>query len=360
MINNMRITISERFKPFTHLSGSSALLPFSTFCCEVYPALIRVYNLEGTHKKLLNEIPLNVNGIVEGFTMQQDIEKGCLKVWGKGAQGYFRYRIQATDSGKSFKIITEKEPAGTSLFVNIPQTEKVEPIQPIAFENLSFGISKSQDWAMVLRRQKMMEILPFWFRLGQLVPSLSPHEPNIADTGTLYLLKDAYRALEEKDPEKLIKLLEMLFLAGFEGLLVPRMEDDQKQGLNVPPLDMSKTASPLTLLSDGKNLIKRMIIDRTSDNIQILPCLPAKFHCGRMLNVRIPEIGFFNLEWSKKTIRRICFQPCESSQLTFQFPNNVKTFRLRRHRDGSTQPQICGQPIGFSAGERYLFDNFKR
>jgi hypothetical protein len=358
MLKNMRMSIAERFKPFMHLPGSSAVLPFTTFCFKIYPAMICVYNLEGPEKVLIEEIPINVSGIVEGFTIQLDLEKGCLKVWGSADQGYFRYRIQATKSGKSYAIIPEKEPIDATFFANLPSSSVELESLSDSCENLSFGISKSQDWTMVHRRKKMMEILPFWFRLGQLIPSQPLSKT--PKSGTPHLLHKANEALEADAPESFIKILETLYLGGFGEMLVPRLVDELKQGFDLPPLHIKKSDSPLCLLSEGKKLIKRMLIDAKAETVKILPCLPTEFHCGKMLNVTLPEIGHFDLEWSKKTIRRISFQPIASAKLLFQFPSNVKTFRLRRQSDGSTQFKTCGEPIEFSSTNRYFFDNFKR
>ncbi len=353
----MRITIAERFKPYMHLAGSSVMLPHSIFSFKIFPASISVFDLEGQSKELFNQIPLNINGPLKGFTIQQDLEKGCIRVWGTSLQGYFRYRIQAAQLGKSFTIAIEKEAEGTSIFSN-PQTSDNNHPPLLSLENLSFGISKSQDWQMVHRRQKMMEIIPFWYRLGQLIPPASTIS-SIPNTGTLHLLTQADEALKEKNPEKLIQILEMLYLSGFKDLLVPRLEDDLNLGYNLPSLNPTCYISPLALLYEGKNLIKRMLIDTVDHQVNILPCLPAKFHCGRMINVKLDDIGLLDLEWSKKTIRRINFQPHANDKLTFRFPKNVTNFRLRRLSDGLTHFITCGQPIQFSSTDHYLFDNFK-
>lgn len=372
MTTGMRLSIAERWKPFSHQPGISMLLPLSTLGFKIYPSLICVYEMAGKSPQLIKEIALDIQGIVEEFTAQQDLEKGCLKVWGRARQGYFRYRIEALPSAnlspqihpegyrrEAFTIIVEKNPAETPFFINYtPCANGDLPVKPM-LENLSFGISKGQDWTLVDRRQQLTEILPFWFRLGQwmLLPETAS-DGGLHTPPTSGRFQVAEQALREKQPEELHKQLRMLYLTGFTGLLFPCAEDIHHHGLELPAFGEGE--SPLQLLLQGKSLIKRMLIDAKEDTVQILPCLPAAFHCGRMLDVQLPAVGKFNVEWSKKRIRRLSFQPANSGKLHFQFPSNVKHFRLRRVGDGACEIKTCGLPIPFSATDHYVFDNFDR
>ena len=63
----IRISIAERFKPFSHTPGTKYILPYSTLTVQVFPTLIRVEE---------REIPLELTGPVVDFTAQIDLEKG--------------------------------------------------------------------------------------------------------------------------------------------------------------------------------------------------------------------------------------------------------------------------------------------
>jgi hypothetical protein len=122
------ITIAKKLRPFSHMYGAKCLLPGTDTVIEAFPNLLRIGK---------EEIPLN---ITSGFTLQQDLERNCVWVFGKN----FR--------------------------------KKIEGNSPKNIETLSLGSHKSQDWDMVLRRMDMVEILPILFNLGQKSKSGMPVE----------------------------------------------------------------------------------------------------------------------------------------------------------------------------------------
>ncbi|HSX13313.1 MAG TPA: hypothetical protein VLE96_02720 [Chlamydiales bacterium] len=113
------INIATKLRPFSHTFGSKCLIPGTDIVVEAFPNFLRIGS---------DEIPVNISS---GFTLQQDLERNCVWVFGKN----FRKKIE----GVSFSNI----------------------------EKLSFGSHKSQDWDMVLRRMDMAEILPVLYDLGQ-------------------------------------------------------------------------------------------------------------------------------------------------------------------------------------------------
>lgn len=113
------IKIATKLRPFSHTFGSKCLIPGTDTIVEAFPNLLRI----GTE-----EIPIDISS---GFTLQQDLMRNCVWVFGKN----FRKRIDG---------------------VSLSEIEK-----------LSLGSHKSQDWDMVLRRMDMAEILPVLYDLGQ-------------------------------------------------------------------------------------------------------------------------------------------------------------------------------------------------
>lgn len=313
----MQIKIAERFRPFVHTPGTPCVLPFSTLVFQIFPAFIRVVDLSTETE--IAAFPLEVKGPVREFTIQQDLEKGYLKVWGDSPQGFFRYRIEAC-AVNQFVLIPEKLPE------ILPQSGKSLPREMIPFERLSFGVTKKPDWDLVSRRLLLAEILPFWFRLGQMTPACS----------------GSFGSLD----------LKSLFQIGFEGFLCPTFVDKLHQGFSLP----SCSGSPLVLLTKGAQLIKEMLITYNDTKIHILPHLLSELHSGRYCDVQLGSVGQLDLEWTKKQARRMIFYSAKDQTLTFNFQKDLKSFRLI---SGNTSTKTCGEPITFSKGT-YFFDHFER
>ncbi len=82
---------------------------------------------------------------------------------------------------------------------------------------------------------------------------------------------------------------------------------NQYQGLM--PLERSQgNVSPLAFLTEGARLIRNHFIEEEPNGIKILPALPPECHAGRLINVAIKGVNL-DLEWSKKTIRRLILRP---------------------------------------------------
>lgn len=346
----MLITIAERFRPFIHLSGVRCLLPNSTLSFQIYPAFLKVFELSISTPSLVAEFPIAVDGPVKGFTVMQDLEKGCIKVWGESAKGFFRYRIEPKIGFiKDFSLIPEKMPE----VLPVADRGQASSFNLSKIERLSFGVTKKNDWQLINRRLLLPEILPFWFRLGQMVPAISPHR-----SGTASLLDAVEKALACKSSLDLATAFENLFLAGFEGLLSPTLMDDGHQGFGLPHVEADGAHSPLLLLTKGSELIKRMLVDVENVELHILPCLIPALHAGRICDVTLGEIGRLDLEWSKKQARRLIFHSAQEQTLTFKFQRDLSSFRLRKAGSATASIKTCGESIMFRAGT-YFLDNFQ-
>jgi len=347
----MRITIADRLRPFSHEPGIGCVLPLTSLRFQIFPAFIKIFDLSASCPQSIEQIKVDIEGPVRDFTVQQSLEECTIKVWGHSKHGFYRYLIQSTESGKRFFIRTEKQPLDNPI---IHSNEGESPILRPSIENLSFGISKSQDCNLVHRRQSLQEILPFWFRLGQLVPQSTPHYE-----GTAALLKPIEEAIADKNYQELTESLLSLYLTGFEGMFCPRLLDDQYQGVNTPLVKMN-SASPLVLLTEGAKLIRKMLVDHSEHQVSILPCLLPELHCGRMTGIALGPLGTLDLEWSKKTIRRMIFRCQKDGEVRFNFAKDSKRYRLRKGEERKGQIQECGLPVCFYAGADYLFDNFEK
>jgi len=305
----MIIKIAEKLRPFTHQPGMKVPLPGSKWILQVFPTLIKVFD----GKEVVQDWPLDVQGPVKDFTVQLDLVKGCVHVFGQAQNGSFRKTVYPGESGISFA-----------------PTEASKSV-----ERLSLGSHKSQNWLGVTRRGDLKEILPVWFQLGQMISRIDQDSSG----GTFSLLKP--------DVESLTRL----WLAGFEGLMTPRIEDTDLQGFNLPPVDPS--LSPLPLLSDGWKVIRSLFFKE--ETLAILPHVPKEFHCGRLIGLQTHNKLTINIEWSKKQLRRMEVMSQEDSALKLLFPKELKSYRIEKEKRISTD-----NFLELEKGKWYILDNFRK
>lgn len=322
----MKIQIAARLKPFSHTPGASCVIPGSCAVIEAFPTLLKMNGQEW-------KMPLT--GPVSGFTLQQDLEKNCVNIFGKAKEGYFRLRIEASDEG--FHIHSEKGPLKSALF-----KAEVPFLSKSTCERLSLGSHKAQDWDQVQRRCDLKEILPILFCIGQKTPLILPQPL----TGTARLLE------LPTDRTLLAPAIEAFFKAAFKGILVPRLVDDQHQGL-VP--DEPGKGNPFFLLQEGAKMVRALFFKQNERRLAFLPNLPVPFDSGRMLGLQAFGIGEIDLEWSKKTIRRAIIRATTPGEVLLDLPKEIKTFRL-----GKKKKQKRDEPILLEPGNTYHLDRFEK
>ncbi|MBA3721183.1 MAG: hypothetical protein H0W88_02120 [Parachlamydiaceae bacterium] len=368
----MRIQIAERLRPYSHLPGTRLLLSGTSYCLEIFPALIRIYAIETNNLRLIEQIHLHIIGPVQEFTILQDLENGKVTVWGHALNGFIRYHILSEKDGKGVRLIVEKGPvegiqirfhetysrlllAKESLDFFV-KTNEFSLSSPIQGSRLSLGNHKAQDWNLVKRRLDLTEILPVWNRLGELTPSISLND--VEFSSNLILLKNCEELIRMEKREEIVQSFKNLFQAGFSDLLVPRLVDNQHHGF-IPEGKITPmfTVSPLVLLSEGSRLIRSLFVQQQGSEIKILPVLPPEFHCGRIIQLNI-QGGNLSIEWTKKTIRRLIFYSTENQTCNFVF-RKVNEYRLKRNEQDKGQIVSKDTPIATEKNCYYFFDNFK-
>jgi hypothetical protein len=374
----MRITIAEKLRPFSHHSGTSFVLPGSSQGLKIYPSYIQVVDLSVSSPRVLAEFYLDIEGPVKDFTVIQDLEKGCLNVFGNSIKGYFRYRIHAIANTDGMIVIVEKAPEAGIVFEIAKEKKVLKAGERAIFtgsqhnddhkkiysaqssERLSLGSHKSQDWELVRRRLSFADIFPIWFRIGQLVPMFDSTQL----IGTAQLLNDCKDAISANAPEKILEYFERVFLTAFDGVLSPRLIDTDFQGIKYRGQDLSLLpaveGSPLAILTEGARLIRSLFVQENNKQISILPAIPPEFHCGRFLDIKCGERGELCLEWTKKSIRRMTYLAKENQTLSFVFANHEKACRLRTSFKDPGSVYTPGTLIDLLAGNSYWFDNFQR
>jgi len=369
----MQIKIAERLHPFSHRPGTALILPGTSLRLQIFPACVRVDDLSEADPVNLSTIFFDIRGPLEDFTIVQDLEKGNIRVWGWSSDGYFCYRMAPLKNEPGIIFNIEKTPqagvaclcsglwqlrgslpakSGDSL-VLIPKAASSstgEKWQMPLLERLSLGNHKAQDWDLIKRREDFTEIFPLWHRLGLTVP---PQVPS-----SVPLLENCQHSLERNSPEHILPQFYKLFLAGFEGLLVPRRSDTDFQGITEASKEMN--GSPLFLLTQGAHLIRFLFVQGKQEELELLPSLPPEFHCGRFIHVKCENFGVMSMEWTKKSLRRIVFQASVSRRLFLKFCQGEKRCRLRLSESDRGAHYLNEAPLDVVAGQNYWFDNFER
>jgi len=343
------ITIAQRLRPFSTVPGTRILLPGSSVTAAIYPARVEFSDISGVQPESMGHYDLPIKGPVDKFTVQLDLEKQRVLVWGDSAEGFFRYQIHS----QPLLVTWEKGDYGDLSQLGMP---KLTSKTPNRIERLSLGSHKKLDWGLVMRRFTMDEIFPVWFHMGQLVPK---QKPAIFE-GSASLIPKCCKAIIEGDRNQLLEPFENLLRAGFEGILSPRLVDSNYNGFELKEINPSGKANPLAMMVDGALLIRSLFLQREDDKYKILPALPVPFHSGRMLNVGCGSDGFLDMEWTKKTIRRMVFLAERDGEVNFVFQKELKRFRI--YSDSKSQAKVLKttDSIAIKKGETYILDRFEK
>jgi len=324
------IKIASPLRPFSHQPKTTCLIPGTEILVEAYPALVLLKDFDG---RVIQEIELDIKGPLKQFTLMQNLERGCVTVFSE----YYRFHILP-----NCEVSFTKNPHLSEL-----------PIQ----ERLSLGSHKKQEWEEIKRRADFREIFPIWFRLGSL---LNLEERKERDAGIFCLLNECKAAIESHRPERVLPAFQKLYLTGFRDLFVPRLRDEEFQGI-VPQDMLTAKSSPLYLLTEGAALIRSLFLVSSDNNeFSILPNLPPEFFAGRMLKLSCPPFGELDLEWTKKSIRRLEFRAEKDGEIHLHFHSALRAFRVRSSTREKGQIYTCGEPLEIKSGNHYLLDQFQK
>jgi len=346
--------LTNHIRPFSHVPGEMCMLPSSSWKVRAYPTRFELENLGAGGEKIL--FSLEAQGPIRGFTLMQDLERDFVRVYGTAKEGYFSFRLTAEadgillliercpDAGLPFSFHGKKKMLKRKETYAFPlsHTQLVHPC-----EKIHLGCHKKQDWALVKRRLSLEEILPLWFALGRKSPKGPLHY-----TGTAALFKECETAIQNQDRMLVGSLLLKLFQVGFGGMLTPRLIDTDFQGI-LPPQKEAQ-GSPLVLLSHGADLIRMLFLSAEGDDLEILPCLPVKLHAGRAQNLQVSGHLNLDIEWSKKTVRRLTLRSSKEQTWNLKLQKDLKSYRLEGKRF-----QV-EEPFELEAGKTYVLDRFEK
>ena len=319
----MPIKIAERLKPFTHLPGMEFPLPFTQQGVQIFPTALKILP-DG------ELISLPLQGPISGFTAILDLQRGAIQVFGKSPEGYFRYWL----FGREDELFCFQD-KGKPLFASGPFKLSSLPVPPPPLEELSFGSTKKLDWELVKRRNLMAEILPIWFRLGQMVHAEERQGPS------------QYTSLAQGDYAQFMPL----FTTGFRGLFWPQNQDINHLGYSQRPLPPG--TDPFVLLAGGYRAIRSLLLHETKESLTILPHATKLFPQGRAINLH-SSIATVDLDWTKARLRRVILHSHQTGSFSLQFPKEIKRFRINKISHSAQGP------FDLQEGNEYLLDHFER
>lgn len=343
----MKITIAERLHPFSHENGTQFILPKSSLAVVIFPTRLQFTDLENRSPPFF--VDFFLAGPVKEFTAELDLELGLIRVYGRARDGFLRYLVQAEKDG--VWLTMEKIPNGkmecqhSFAQQTFHLTKEDKLLLPQNLENsgiiaveerLSLGMHKAQEWKSICSRLDFKEIFPLWQRLCAWTPikALSSRE------GNYLLLEECRRQIESREKESVLAAFENFFLSAFQGILVPRLNDSEYQGI-LPATAFSKSnISPLPLLTEGGKLIRSLFFLENQGEIAILPCLPAQFHCGRITGVKTSQGSIVDFEWTKKSLRRLRLSSSKGGDVRLKLPKGIASCRIKVGRKTLKAPSI--------------------
>ncbi|GAB4233064.1 MAG: hypothetical protein Tsb0021_11900 [Chlamydiales bacterium] len=337
----MRIRLNDRFRPFSHKPGISCLLPGTSFQFQFYPTKIYVHDLVDLNGDCIADISVKLKAPIEGFTVQQNLEKGIISVWGHAEGKYFCYHIFPHQD--IWKIYLEK---GENLFLFETAQQLTHSLNKPE-ERLSFGVHKAQCWDQIRSRCQMQEILPLWHRLA-LWYTQGDYS---CSGGTVELLEKAV----QESKENFLTNMKHAFKASIAEILVPRLSDNDFQGYL---FSSEPKGSPIGILLKGKEILKKCLISQDDQRLAILPSLPSELHCGKYINIPFDKY-VIDLEWSKKKLRRLVIRAQQTTTIHLHLPKRIKSLRLQRKGENTFQKKNYDESLAVIGGETYYLDRFE-
>ena len=374
----MKIKADQDLRVFSHNPGAALLLPGTLIVVTVFPTKLEFRQLD--QSEFLLEIGLELEGEFKDFTVFQDLKKRLIEVQGFSKTGFFRYQLLIVEEGKDQKVIKFnllKAPQKNLILKLKKEKQKVLVKNPVAlplksktnliietptFELLSLGMHKKLDFELLKRRADLRELLPLWFRLGQITP-----EKPFVPTGTLSLLKDLEKTVKNKQKNEAKALLSRIFKIGFKELFLPRISDDQHQGILTGKSDKtdkkesSVGSSSSLLLSYGAKLIRALFFQEEKEKEQRLwKILPVStFFAGRFINLKT-ELGILHIEWTKKLLKKMILKADKSGQIKLSLQRELLTFRLRTSLQEKGRVFDKSDSLIIESGKCYFFDRFQK
>lgn len=351
----MKIIIRDRFRPFSHTPGASCLIPGSSLVVTAFPTRLIFEDLLSKERR---EISFLLRGPLVNFTLQQDLERDVVYIFGRSQEGFFRLRLRAVSEG--VECYVEKSPQGGLVSRERGtvcsgegwiESIALKQTQPRTLERLSLGNHKTQDVDQMRRRCDLKEVLPLLYHLGQKTPEGVPSQDGIA-----HLIAMCQERVTQGARQESYTALESLYLAGYHSCLVPRLFDTEFQGISFAG---HSEASPCFLVAKTARVIRELFLVEEAAQVALLPCLPTAFESGRWVGGMLEGIGVIDFEWSRGHLRRVAIHATIDRSFNLRLQKGIKTGRVRRAWSERGEIWDVGQPLKLESGRILLLDHFQ-
>ena len=353
----MNIAIADRSVAFSHAFGREVMIPCTTWKVCAFPTALFFSDCSSDQKRTFF---LDLQGPICPFTVELDLEKSCIRIFGQAKLGYFRFLIKLckekliffVEKAPSDGIFYRTEQLGENIFYKEPLVLAIDcslsaPLQ----ERLFLGNNQCKDLAKIRIKKELKQILPLWFHLGQQISFLKKEK----ELGGVF---DLMQAIEKKVAvldRNLEEEFVALYLAGFTEGFVPRGRDEEFQGI----LSLeSISKDPLSLLSRGAALIRSLFFQERKDQYLILPCLPPSFVSGRMKSIVTSRGTTIDLEWVKQKMRKMTVISNEDGPVYFIFPSCIYNCRIRTSLKDKGYLVKNGEAFVLQKGKTFWLDRF--
>src|SRR5262249_42974767 len=85
----MNIEIAARLRPFSHMSGTACLIPHTAVWLRAFPMRLVIDDSI--------VVEWDLHGPTKDFTLLQDLERGCVQVFGTWQEGFFLWEIEGKE-----------------------------------------------------------------------------------------------------------------------------------------------------------------------------------------------------------------------------------------------------------------------
>lgn len=361
--------IANRYRPFSHQPGTATLIPGSSAVVTAYPTRLTLELDRATRCTL----KWHLKGLIEEFTVMQDLEQHAVRISGRSQEGFFCYALSICDKHVALKLERGPTQGMQATFATQDQESVItlhvkskimlgqirfSALPSQCLERISFGVAKKQDWDLLRRRKEPLEYFPLWFLLGQTL-SFSHQEKTLSECApSTLVVEQACQDLKQGAKEKFLTKLHQVFQSSFHSLMVPSAFDCYHHGLNLPSKAFEADHVNIDLLYQGYKAIRAMLITQEDGVIQLLQHLPAAFHAGRACNLTLTG-SLVDFEWSKKFLKKVTLTVFEAQTFLFSFQKDLKTFRLAANQENNKMQCQCNEPLTLSPGI-YVLDQFKK
>ncbi|MBI3900625.1 MAG: hypothetical protein HY324_00580 [Chlamydiia bacterium] len=145
------------------------------------------------------------------------------------------------------------------------------------------------------------------------------------------------------------------YQVAFSHLLVPRLFDDQYQG--IVPIE-GEGEDPFFLLPSAASWIRSFFFLQKERHLTILP--NSSFESGRMTGIVAAQIGEIDMEWSNSSLRRVLLHCNSSDPITIALPKGFDSFRMRSRLNERGERKEAGEPFPLQKGKKILLDRFQK